>query len=143
MMKHSIYLVLLALIFCGCQDVDYPEKPKNLIAKDKMVDILTETYLGNAARSIDNKSIIEQGIQLDAMLYKNFDIDSLQFAESNAYYANDKNTYMEIMQRVEVRLTHRQQQLDSIREMNLNRRSIQDSIKPESITEEPVKDSLL
>ena len=70
-MKHSALLIIFLLSFVSCQDVNYPEKPKNLIAKDKMVEILTETYLGNAARSVDNKTIITKGIKMDSLIYKN------------------------------------------------------------------------
>ena len=94
--------------------MQYPEKPENLIGKEKMVDILTETDLGNAARSIDNKAIMEKGIKLDSLIYRRFGVDSLQFAKSNAYYAADVNTYMEIIKEVETRLDTMQQRLNTI-----------------------------
>src|SRR5690606_17996206 len=97
MMKYFSFILILA--FIGCQDVKAPEKPKELIGKNKMVDILTEAYLANAARSVDNKSIIAKGIVIDTLVYKNFGVDSLQFAKSNAYYAADINTYIEIFQK--------------------------------------------
>ncbi len=109
------FLLFLAFLFVfGCQEVQYPEKPENLIGKEKMVDILTETYLGNAARSIDNKAIMEKGIKLDSLIYRRFGVDSLQFAKSNAYYAADVNTYMEIIKEVETRLDTMQQRLNTI-----------------------------
>jgi len=143
-MKQSILFLIFALALFGCQDVNQPEKPKNLIAKDKMIDILIETYLSNAARSIDNKSITSKGIKMDSMVYKKYGIDSLQFEKSNAYYAADVNTYMEIVQEVEARLTGMQQDMDSIWEKNYVRK---DSVNPKLIENktdvEPVKDSLI
>ncbi len=95
-MRYFNFIVIIVFSFISCQDVKGPEKPDNLIAKDKMVDILTEAYLANAARSVDNKSIISKGIVIDTIVYKNFGIDSLQFVKSNEYYAADVNIYIEI-----------------------------------------------
>ncbi|QQX77332.1 MULTISPECIES: DUF4296 domain-containing protein [Aequorivita] len=143
-MKHLLLLLLLALSFIGCQNVAQPEKPKDLISKEKMVDLLTEAYLANAARSVNNQAIIDKGIKMDSLIYKNFGVDSLQFANSNAYYAADVNTYMEIFQKVEARLVAMQKKMDSIREVEKNRK---DTIEIKKIEEkasvEPVKDSLI
>lgn len=98
------YLVITTLFLVGCQDIKQPEKPIDLIEKDKMVEILTETYLANAARSINNKKIIAEGIKIDSMIYRKFGIDSTQFAKSNAYYAADVNQYIEIFTSVESNL---------------------------------------
>lgn len=143
-MKQSILCIIFALGFFGCQDVNQPEKPKNLIAKDKMIDILMETYMDNAARSIDNKSIMENGIKMDSMVYKNFGIDSLQFAKSNAYYAADVNAYMEIVQEVEARLNGMQKNMDSIWEKEWSQRdSIKQKLRENKANTELVKDSLI
>lgn len=143
-MKHSIVFIVFVLTFFSCQDVNQPEKPENLIAKDKMIDILMETYLDNAARSIDNKSITSKGIKMDSMVYKNFGIDSLQFVKSNAYYAADVNVYMEIMGEVEARLTAKQQKMDSIWEKDWVRKdSIKREVKENKANAEPIKDSLI
>lgn len=142
-MKDLPILLILLLSFFGCQNVDQPEKPENLISKDKMVDILTETYLANASRSVDNKSIIRKGIMMDDLIYKNFGVDSLQFAKSNAFYAADVNTYMSIFQEVETRLDVKRKRMDSLWERE---RRIRDSIgKKVDIDRniEPVKDSLI
>lgn len=143
-MKNWTIILIFTLTFFGCQNVKQPEKPKNLIAKDKMIDMLTEAYLANAARSVDNKSIISKGIKMDSLVYKNFGVDSIQFAQSNEFYASDVNVYMEIFQKVEARLTGMQKEMDSIRETE---KSKKDSItkknevkKPNAV---PIKDSLI
>jgi len=105
--------------FWACQNVKLPEKPKNLIGKDKMVDVLTEAYLANAARSIDNKAILAEGIKMDSLFYTRFGVDSLQFAQSNAFYAADVNTYITIFQEVEARLDNMEKNLDSIRKAGI------------------------
>lgn len=140
-MKYWTIILFFSLGVFGCQDVKQPEKPKDLIGKDKMVDMLTEAYLANSARSVDNKSIITKGIKMDSLIYKNFGVDSLQFAKSNEFYAADINAYMEIFQKVEARLTGMQKEMDSIRVMEKSRK---DSIsKKASQPIEPKKDSLI
>lgn len=142
-MKYWALIFIFTLSFVGCQDVEQPEKPKNLISKEKMVDLLTEAYLANAARSVDNQSIIVKGIKLDSLIYKNFGVDSLQFAKSNAYYAADVNVYMEIFQKVEARLTAMQKKTDSIRDMEKRRVDSIGKKKNEAVDAEPVRDSLI
>lgn len=108
------YLALLTLVIgvYGCQNVKYPEKPDNLIDHKKMVNILTEAYLMNAARSVGNKTMAAQGIQMDSIFYARFGVDSLQFAQSNAYYASDVNTYITLFQEVEEKLQQIEKDLD-------------------------------
>lgn len=141
-MKQFALLFVFTLSFLGCQNVTQPEKPKDLIPKGKMVDILTETYMLNAARSVDNKSIISKGLQMDSLIYRNFGVDSLQFEKSNAFYAADINTYMSIFQEVESRLDVMQKKMDSLWERE---RLVRDSInkQTENKNGQPKKDSLL
>ena len=127
-------ILLIALSFGACQNVKQPEKPKNLIGKDKMITILTEAYLANAARSVDNKSIMEQGIKMDSLFYTKFEVDSLQFARSNAFYASDVNLYITMFQEVEARLGEMVKHLDSIQK---SKTQSKDSISPETMGRKP------
>lgn len=117
-MKYWPVLLMLFGLW-ACQDVKLPEKPKNLIGKDKMVEVLTEAYLANAARSIDNKTIVDRGIKMDSLFYTKFGVDSLQFAQSNAFYAADINMYITIFEEVEARLDGMEKNLDSIRKVGM------------------------
>ena len=130
------------LTFASCQDVKQPQKPKNLIAKDKMVEVLTEAYLANAARSVDNKSLLANGVLIDSLLYTKFGIDSLQFVRSNDYYAANVNSYMDIFQKVEANLTVLERDLDSIREMNYNKNDTLPKAPVGSKNDMLLKDSL-
>ncbi|MFN3753074.1 DUF4296 domain-containing protein [Flavobacterium sp.] len=99
-MKKSILVGLLLLLF-SCNDA--VEKPKNLIAKDKMIDILYDISLLEAIKSqninggISNKNA-------NAYLYKKYKIDSIQFAQSNKYYAADVEEYKKMFEEVKSRL---------------------------------------
>ncbi|QAA82346.1 DUF4296 domain-containing protein [Aequorivita sp. H23M31] len=110
-----IFLFLVGL--AACQNVKYPEKPKDLIGKEKMAEILAEAYLANAGRSIDNKTMLKEGVNMDSHFYTKFGVDSLQFARSNDYYAADVNAYISIFQNVEAKLQKIEKHLDSIQKI--------------------------
>ena len=79
-----------------------------------MVDILTDVYISNAARSINNRLLKEYNIKLDSIVYKKYDIDSLQFAKSNEYYSTNLTTYTNLISSVEERLNILHIEKDSI-----------------------------
>ena len=70
----------------GCQEVVRPKIPEKIIQEEVMVDLLVDAYLGNAARSNNNRVLRLGGVQLDSVLYARYEVDSLQFAENTAYY---------------------------------------------------------
>tara|TARA_B100002051_G_C16721153_1_gene632532 strand:+ start:488 stop:919 length:432 start_codon:yes stop_codon:yes gene_type:complete len=143
-MKHWILIFVLILSILGCQNVERPEKPKNLISKEKMVDVLTEAYLANAARSVNNQAIIDKGIKVDSLIFKKFEVDSVQFAKSNDYYAADINMYLDIFQKVEARLVAMEKKLDSIRDLDRKRKdSVESQQNKERTIAEPIRDSLI
>lgn len=143
-MKHWVPIFVLILSILGCQNVERPEKPKNLISKEKMVDVLTEAYLANAARSVNNQAIIDKGIKVDSLIFKKFEVDSVQFAKSNDYYAADINMYLDIFQKVEARLVAMEKKLDSIRDLDRKRKdSVESQQNKERTIAEPKRDSLI
>ena len=147
MFKYIVSFIVI-FVFSGCQDVVKPEKPEDLIAEDTMVSILTESYLINAARSFDFKTLRDKGIKLDSFIYKKFNVDSVQFAESNAYYTADLNRYNKIFVRVEEQLLQIQKRVDSLGKIAIKQRVEQrrkDSLDGKILEEivVPVKDSIL
>jgi len=115
-MKFVLNIALIALVFAGCQDVKYPEPPENLLPKEKFVQVLADAYVANASRSrsVNNRILRNKGIQLDSLLYNKHQVDSLSFAESNAYYASNLDVYTEIISDVEKLLTERKARIDSV-----------------------------
>jgi hypothetical protein len=112
-MKFTLYIVTILLLI-GCQDVKRPEKPDDLIPREKMVDIFTDAYIMNAARSINLKVINEYGVALDSTFYTKYNIDSLQFVRSNAYYTANLNEYLSLVEEVEQRLLLLETKKDSV-----------------------------
>ncbi|MFT4849751.1 MAG: hypothetical protein ACI83B_002299 [Sediminicola sp.] len=112
-MKYITGIILTLTLWC-CQDVKRPEIPVNLIPEDRMAEVLTEVYLINAARSYDNRVILEQKIKLDSFFFRKFDIDSLQFVESNAFYTSNLSAYNKLFTKVEERMSLLKVDTDSL-----------------------------
>lgn len=88
----------------GCHSSGAPEKPENLIPKEKMVEILYDVFVLNAAKG-SNKMILEDhGIYPENYVFEKYGIDSLQFAESNAYYGFYVDDYEMIIADIKTRI---------------------------------------
>ena len=124
----KLFAIILLVTAIGCQHVEKPERPADLIDKEVMVDILMDVYLNNAAKSVNNKVIRQKGMKLDSFIYKKYRIDSLQFAKSHAYYNSDLDTYEAIFLEIEERLALLKAKSDSLNPGNKFRQK-QDSIK--------------
>jgi hypothetical protein len=124
-MRYFSKIIVLLLLFVGCQNVKYPEKPENLLSKEKMVQMLADAYIGNASRSksVNNRVLRTNDVHLDSILYNKHQVDSLTFAESNAYYASNLVMYTEIITEVEKLLLKKKASVDSILELNKKKSS--------------------
>lgn len=109
-----LLVILVIGQFLSCQEVVRPQAPEQIIPESQMVEILVEAYIGNAARSNNNRVLRMGGVQLDSILYQKYGIDSLQFAQNTAYYAAQIDPYMRILQGVEKELSLVKKSLDSI-----------------------------
>jgi len=110
----KVVAIFLLVLMVSCQDVKKPERPENLISKDKMSDILYDVYLTNAARSVNNKLLRKTGIKFDSLIYVKYQIDSLQFEKSNAYYSANLKDYSTIIEKVKSRIEKLKDEKDSI-----------------------------
>ena len=119
-MKY-VYFIFLVVAF-GCQSVQKPEKPKDLIPKEKMIDIMMESYLSNAARSVNNRKLRSYGIKLDSLIYAKYNIDSLQLVKSNNYYSANLETYESMFKTIEEKLTVLKVKADSIQKLEKAKR---------------------
>jgi Domain of unknown function (DUF4296) len=104
MMKKLISLLAIIFILVSCKD-EVIKKPKRLIEKEVMVNIMYDLSLLEAIRYQNPASLDTFRINPKKYIYKKYKIDSLQFAQSNAYYASDYEEYANIVARLEDRLT--------------------------------------
>jgi hypothetical protein len=100
MTLRSLFMGLL-FVFVGCNTA--VEKPKKLIERDKMIDILYDISLMEAVKSQNiNGGISSQ--KANEFLFKKYQIDSLQWEENNKYYASDIEEYKKMYQEVKIRI---------------------------------------
>jgi len=105
-MKKSITIACLLLSFISCNDG--MEKPKNLIEKDKMVDILYDLTLLEAVKSQNVGGGINKKMA-NEYVFKKYKIDSIQLAESNKYYASDVEEYKKMFEKIKQKLDEESQ----------------------------------
>jgi radical SAM superfamily enzyme with C-terminal helix-hairpin-helix motif len=140
MIKPIKYILILILaISCSNNVSNKTKKPDNLIPKDSMVEIIYDVSIINSAKGI-NKTILEnKGIIPEDYIYKKHNIDSLQFALSNEYYAYELKTYETIYDSVKAKLqrdrTYYQVIIDA-------EKKIRDSLNTKLRRERAIKDSL-
>ncbi|UGU18021.1 DUF4296 domain-containing protein [Sinomicrobium kalidii] len=116
------FVVLLSVLSCKDKTV---EKPDNLIRKDRMTDILVDIALMNAIRGVDTDIFNKEEITPEAYIYQKHNIDSLQFAQSNTYYAARPVDYASMYKEVETRLKTMKDEFEKAREEQRKADSIQ------------------
>lgn len=140
-MIKRISLLIFIFGFClACNKVEKPEKPDDLIDKNKMVNILFDVFVFNAAKGTDKKILEENNVTPDVYIYKKYEIDSLQFVRSNEYYAYDIKTYEEMIGKVEARIKAKKDEFQNEIDLEEKRRKKRlDSIKKLGDTLTPMK----
>lgn len=103
------FLSIVVLLF-SCQGT--AEKPDNLIPEDKMIDILYDLALLEGIK--DDYTLKQQSLYLDQFIYDKYKIDSLQFVQSNAYYASDVQNYKEMYQKLNIKIDLKKKEVDSL-----------------------------
>ena len=97
-MKKTLFILL---IFCSCGLVnDENLVPDNLIAEEKMVDILYDMSLISVSKGINKRILENNGMKPKKYILKKYNIDSLQFVLSNEYYSQDLERSLKIYEEV-------------------------------------------
>lgn len=120
-MKQLFYLLLFTVIF-SCRE-EKIKKPKDLIEKDKMIDLILDMKIADKAKSISNKNK-KKNLNYMGLIYEKYHIDSTQFKESNDYYTEHLESYQEIYETVQKRLKDSVAKYKKVKKIN-------DSIKRE------------
>lgn len=104
-------MVLFLSISCK---KDVIKQPAKLIEKDKMIDIMYDLSLLEAMRY--QKPLSLDSIENDPTKFvlKKYKVDSLQFAQNNMYYASDYESYKDMFDEVNKRISVNQRAADSL-----------------------------
>lgn len=111
------------------------DRPKDLIPRDKMVDVLVEVSLLQAARNYNKTLLEEKGIDPEDYIWEKYDIDSLQFAQSSQYYAENYRQYEQIYDRAKEKLEEYRTHFDSLGQIERRERDSLRNIGEDAPTE--------
>lgn|SRR5690606_32756624 len=111
-----VFTILIALFLLSCQDIEKMEKPKDLIGKQKMVEVLTDLSLLNSAKNYNKRFLEETGFKPGEFFYQKHNIDSLRLARSTRYYARNYNEFEAIYRQVQKNLEKLRDSLEQIQQ---------------------------
>ena len=102
-MKKILPFFIVLFVIIGCKN-ELIKKPKNLIERDKMVSIMYDLSLLEAMK-VENSTFLDSlKYTSNQYIYKKYKIDSVQFAQSNIYYAADYIEYEKMYNQIKTRL---------------------------------------
>ncbi|WP_340077308.1 DUF4296 domain-containing protein [Leptobacterium sp. I13] len=131
-MKNLVYSLLCITVIISCKE-EVVEKPEDLISEDKMVEIIYDLAIFNAAKGISIAKLEEGNVKLETFIYERYHIDSTRFANSSIYYASEPEIHLGIYKKVEERLNKYN---DVLKKAEEERRKLKDS------TQKIVRDSI-
>ena len=128
-MIKNIKYVGIFLVFFACQSIEKAPAPKVLIGEDRMVEILTDIAFVKAAKTSYRFTFEEKNINPESFILNKYKIDSIVFAENNAWYSDQIEKYETIITRVKENLDKEKIKYEKIKKEEDSIQKIQDSIK--------------
>lgn len=129
-MRNLSVILFLGILIFGCEPRLKPEKPQNLIPKDKMTMVLYDMFVINSAKGINRLKLEKNGINPERYILTKHSIDSVQFAKSNDYYAHDLEVYDEIIEAVKQKITSNKENFEALEKKDVpSKRRVKDSLK--------------
>ncbi|CAM4295780.1 DUF4296 domain-containing protein [Zobellia roscoffensis] len=135
----ALLTVICTLISCN---ETLLKKPENLIPKDKMVQILQDLAIVNAAKTTNVQVLRENDVEPMDYIFNKYDIDSLQLVESDRYYASLPVEYEEIYKEIEANLERDGKSLEEQKKINDSLRVAKEKLKREKAKAEKATDTL-
>nr|WP_315241236.1 DUF4296 domain-containing protein [uncultured Flavobacterium sp.] len=102
-MKNFVFIILVLFLSVSCKK-ELVKEPAKLIAKEKMIDIIYDLSLLDAIKYQQPLSLDSVESNPKKFIFKKYKVDSLQFAQSNIYYAADYDNYKEMFDEINARL---------------------------------------
>ncbi len=119
-MKNLIFLSLIFLSIFSCAPKNY-DRPKDLISKSEMIDILTDLYISQQGIQMFPTQHQDQSIDLakDAVdIMKAYDITFYTFEESYKYYAMNPEKFKKMLDDVKLKLEDQYSKEEKERQKN-------------------------
>ena len=125
----------MLLMFLSCGQVDQ-EKPENLIGEEKMSDLIFELALFDASKGFVMKGETARiGLNSESF-YKYHNIDSVQFAVSNSYYAKQPKAYLRITNAAKIKLKNFEKKMQKNQNEKIAIDTIPKKLSPKIIMDE-------
>ncbi|HET8854300.1 MAG TPA: DUF4296 domain-containing protein [Salinimicrobium sp.] len=135
-MQRIFLYISVFLILVSCQDIEEMEKPEQLIPEEKMVEILTDLSIISSASLIYSRKIDAKiGVAPVDSMYKKYGIDSVQFAKSSKYYAENYLVYERIYDSVKSNLERLKIKYELLKEKQIKEDSIKAARKDSLLAE--------
>jgi hypothetical protein len=123
-MRKLVAFFLLFAILISCQKPAVP-KPDNLIDEDVMVDIMFDISILEAMKSQKGDVLEANAINPNTYIFKKYKIDSLQFANSDKFYASEIKKYKEIFDKVNKRM---EEKIEASKKQNTSKLETKDQL---------------
>jgi hypothetical protein len=129
-LRKIIPYSIVLLVLVSCYKFKEPQKPKNLISKADMVNILIDLKIIASITAGDDVKVLDSNqVQSQKYIYKKYNIDSTQFALSNNYYAFHLKDYEDIYFKVKDSLEALSRFYEDLELKELKEKRTQDSLK--------------
>jgi hypothetical protein len=140
MRKAMSFLAILILIVSCKKEI--VEKPDRLIEKNKMFDIMYDLAILEGIKYQNITSLADYNVNSSQYIYKKYKIDSLQFVQSNVYYASNYEEYKDFFDEIVKRIDDQKAVVDSLVVIDVKKKVKLDSIKMKKVVS-IAKDTLL
>lgn len=139
-MKKIIPFIIVLIVLAGCKK-ELVKEPKHLIEKEKMVNIMYDLSLLDAMK-VENPALMDSfKDNSNQYIYKKYKIDSVQFAQSNIYYAADYKEYEKMYNQVKARIDKNKSEAISLIKAKA-KREMQKGKAKKKLKEKKVADSI-
>jgi hypothetical protein len=91
-----VFAIAMGLVAC----TNGTEKPEKFIEEDKMISILYDVAVIDAIKSYSLNTTHDYSVNTQVYIYKKYQVDSLQLAQNNHYYAADMVRYKKMFEKV-------------------------------------------
>lgn len=101
------------MVLFGCSNKT-PKKPKNLIPMETMEQVLYDVYMLNAIKISNKKLLQKEEVSFQNEIFDKYQIDSLQFVDSNNFYASDFESYSVLIERIKMRMNSNKKEVEQL-----------------------------
>ncbi|WP_034230074.1 DUF4296 domain-containing protein [Aquimarina pacifica] len=128
-MSKLISYCFVLLMVISCQSIEKAPLPDPLIDENQMVEILTDIAFIRAGKTSNKKILENESINPEAYILRKHGIDSAVFAQNNAWYSDNLDTYSTIFKRVKINLNKEKRVYERLKKREDSVKKIKDSIK--------------